>query len=32
MNTYRITLEVNEKWLEAIKDLTNDVYEGESNE
>ena len=30
MNTYRITLEVDEKWLEAINNLTNDVYEGET--
>ena len=31
MNTYRITLEVDEKWLEAINNLTNDVYEGETD-
>lgn len=29
MNKYTITLEVDEKWLEAIRQLTGDVYEGE---
>jgi hypothetical protein len=29
MANYRITLDVDEKWLEAIKNLTNDVYDGE---
>ena len=29
MNKYKITLEVDEQWLQAIKNLTNDVYEGE---
>jgi hypothetical protein len=29
MKNYRITLEVDEKWLEAIENLTNDVYDGE---
>jgi hypothetical protein len=26
----KITLIVDEKWLEAIKNFTNDVYEGET--
>jgi hypothetical protein len=31
MNTYRITLEVAEKWLGAIKDLIDvDIYTGET--
>ena len=31
MNTYRITLEVDEKWLEAIKNLIDvDIYMGET--
>lgn len=30
MNTYWITLEVDERWLGAISNLTNDVYEGET--
>ena len=31
MNTYRITLEVDEKWLEAIKHLIDvDIYMGET--
>jgi len=30
MNKYRITLEVDEGWLEAINNLTQDVYEGET--
>jgi hypothetical protein len=29
MNTYEITLKVDSKWLEAIQNLTSDVYEGE---
>jgi hypothetical protein len=29
MSTYTITLEVDEKWLEVIKRVTADVYEGE---
>lgn len=29
MSTYAITLEVDEKWLEVIKRVTADVYEGE---
>ena len=29
MSTYTITLEVDEKWLEVIKQVTADVYEGE---
>ena len=29
MSNYRITLEVDEGWLEAIDKLTNDVYDGE---
>ena len=31
MNTYRITLEVDERWLEAIKHLIDvDIYMGET--
>jgi len=31
MNTYRITLEVDEGWLEAIKNLIDvDIYTGET--
>lgn len=29
METYFIQLEVDEKWLQAIDKLTNDVYDGE---
>jgi hypothetical protein len=29
MKNYRITLEVDELWLEAINNLTQDVYDGE---
>lgn len=29
VNKYKVTLEVDEQWLQAIKNLTNDVYEGE---
>jgi hypothetical protein len=29
MNKYKVTLEVDSKWLEAIQNLTSDVYEGE---
>ena len=29
MEKYRITLEVDEGWLEAIKNLTQNVYEDE---
>jgi len=29
MQTYFIQLEVDEKWLEVINKLTNDVYENE---
>ena len=29
MNTYKVTLEVDEQWLDAIKNLLSDVYEGE---
>lgn len=30
MPNYKITLEVDEGWLEAINNLTQDVYEGET--
>lgn len=29
MKKYRITLEVDELWLEAINNFTQDVYDGE---
>lgn len=29
MKTYTITLEVDEQWLEAIRNFTNDIYDGE---
>lgn len=29
VNKYKVTLEVDSKWLEAIQNLTSDVYEGE---
>jgi len=29
MQTYFIQLEVDEQWLDAITNLTNDVYDGE---
>ena len=29
MNTYRVTLEIDEKWLNAIMNFTADVYDGE---
>jgi hypothetical protein len=30
MNKYVIELKVDEKWLEAIKQFTGDIYEGET--
>jgi hypothetical protein len=30
MKTYQIMLEVDEKWLEAINNLTQDIYDGET--
>jgi len=29
MNTYKVTLEIDEKWLTALMNFTNDVYDGE---
>jgi hypothetical protein len=29
MNTYKVTLEIDEKWLNAIMNFTAEVYDGE---